>query len=51
MKNYLIDFKNMEWEPPAPGVRYKAYTRGNHKMRLVEFTEEFVEMIGAPKDI
>jgi glyoxylate utilization-related uncharacterized protein len=43
MKNYLIDFKNMECETPAPGVRYKAYTRGNHKMRLVEFTGEFVE--------
>jgi len=43
MENYLIDFENMKWETPAPGFRYKAYTRGNHKMRLVEFTEEFVE--------
>ena len=43
MKNYLIDFKNMGWETPAPGVRYKVYTHDNHKIRLVEFTEEFVE--------
>ena len=33
----------MGWETPAPGVRYKAYAYGNHKMRLVEFTEEFAE--------
>ncbi|PXF61701.1 MAG: hypothetical protein C4B59_02255 [Candidatus Methanogaster sp.] len=41
--DYLIDFKNMEWETPAPGVRYKAHTHDNHKIRLLEFTEEFVE--------
>lgn len=43
MKNYLIDFKNMRWESPAPGVRYKSFIRGTQKIRLVEFTEEFRE--------
>jgi len=33
----------MSWESPAPGVRYKAYIRGNQKIRLVEFSEEFTE--------
>lgn len=41
--NYLIDFKNISWENPAPGVRYKAYVKGNEKVRLVEFTENLVE--------
>ncbi len=43
MKNYLVDFKNMDWESPTTGVRYKAYIQGNHRIRLAEFTEEFVE--------
>lgn len=43
MEDYLIDFKNMGWESPAPGVRYKTYIRNYHKIRLVEFTEEFIE--------
>ncbi len=43
MEDYLIDFKNMDWEKPASGVRYKAYIRNNHKIRLAEFTEEFIE--------
>ncbi len=43
MEDYLIDFKNMDWETPATGVRYKAYIRNNHKIRLAEFTEEFIE--------
>lgn len=43
MKNYLIDFKNIDWENPARGVRYKAYVKGNQRVRLVEFTEEFIE--------
>jgi quercetin dioxygenase-like cupin family protein len=43
MRNYLIDFQNIDWEVPAPGVRYKAYVKGNQRIRLVEFSEEFVE--------
>lgn len=37
MKNYLIDFKNMGWESPSLGIRYKVYVKGNQKVRLVEF--------------
>jgi quercetin dioxygenase-like cupin family protein len=39
----LIDFKNMSWESPAAGIRYKSFIKGAQKIRLVEFTEEFRE--------
>lgn len=41
--NYLIDFENIDWESPAPGIRFKARVRNNQRMRLVEFSEGFVE--------
>ena len=43
MKPYRIDFESMEWESPADGVRFKAFERNSRKLRLVEFTKEFVE--------
>jgi hypothetical protein len=43
MGTYLIAFRDIEWESPAPGVRQKAYNRDNRIIRLVEFTEEFSE--------
>ncbi|MHC4482172.1 MAG: cupin domain-containing protein [Planctomycetota bacterium] len=43
MEQYKIDFQSMEWEAPAAGVRFKAYQQGGRKLRLVEFTKEFVE--------
>ena len=42
-EGYLINFKNIQWEAPAKGIRFKAYLRDNQKIRLVEFTEEFEE--------
>ena len=43
MEQYRIDFESMEWEKPADGVRFKAYEQGSKKLRLVEFSKEFVE--------
>jgi len=43
MKSYKIDFESMPWNTPAAGVRFKAYERGSKKLRLAEFTREFVE--------
>lgn len=43
MENYLINFKNMGWESPSQGIRYKVYVKGNQKVRLMEFSEEFIE--------
>jgi quercetin dioxygenase-like cupin family protein len=43
MKQYRIDFESMEWEEPTDGVSFKAYEQGSKKLRLVEFSKEFVE--------
>lgn len=33
----------MPWEQPAAGVRFKAYVQDGRRLRLAEFTKEFVE--------
>jgi len=43
MKQYKVDFKSTPWETPAVGVRFKVYKQGGKQLRLVEFTDEFVE--------
>ena len=43
MEQYRVDFESMEWEAPAEGVRFKAYEQGGRRLRLAEFTKEFVE--------
>jgi ethanolamine utilization protein EutQ (cupin superfamily) len=43
MEQYWIDFESMAWESPADGVRFKAYEQGSKKLRLVEFSKEFIE--------
>jgi len=43
MKKYKVDFKTMPWETPAPGVRFKFFEQDGRKLRLAEFTKEFVE--------
>ena len=40
MEEHFIDFTNIEWTVPEPGVRYKASIQGNQKLRLVEYTEQ-----------
>ncbi len=43
MSNYLIDFNNLDWVSPSPGIRYKEYVRGEKRIRLVELSEGFAE--------
>jgi len=43
MRQVKVDFAALPWEEPAPGVRFKAMIRGNQRLRLVEFTNEFIE--------
>jgi quercetin dioxygenase-like cupin family protein len=43
MEQYKIDFKSMNWETPTAGIRFKVYQQGSRKLRLAEFTKEFVE--------
>ena len=43
MKQYKIDFELVGWEMPTVGVRFKAHEQNGRKLRLAEFTKEFVE--------
>lgn len=43
MEQRKVDFDSLPWQTSMKGVRYKAYQEGNRKLRLVEFTKEFVE--------
>lgn len=43
MEQYKVGFRSMPWETPAAGVRFKAYERDGRRLRLAEFTKEFVE--------
>ena len=41
--NYKIDFAELHWVDAAPGARFKAIDRDGSRLRLLEFTEQFVE--------
>lgn len=43
MELYKIDFQSLKWEAQAAGVKCKAFQQGRRKLRLAEFTKEFVE--------
>jgi hypothetical protein len=43
MDSHLVDFEKLDWNSPAKGVRYKAFVSGNQKLRLIEFSEGFIE--------
>lgn len=43
MNNHLIPFEGMAWENPSSGVRQKVFLKEGKRLRLVEFSEEFVE--------
>jgi ethanolamine utilization protein EutQ (cupin superfamily) len=38
-----VRFSEIPWESPGVGVRFKAFTRNGKRIRLVEFTNEFIE--------
>ena len=42
-EQYRIPFESLSWDVPVDGVRFKAYERDGRKLRLVEFTKEFIE--------
>jgi len=43
MEKYLINFKNISWEIPIEGIRQKSYVYNNQRIRLVEFSDTFIE--------
>jgi hypothetical protein len=43
MQSYRINWDNLPWIAPMPGVRFKAHEQDGRKFRLAEFTREFKE--------
>ena len=43
MDKCKVDFESLTWQSPTSGVRFKAYQNEGQRLRLVEFTEEFIE--------
>ncbi len=43
METGRVDLGSLPWQSPVRGSRYKAFQQGNRRLRLVEFTTEFVE--------
>jgi hypothetical protein len=43
MENYRVLFDSMDWQSPAPGLRFKAFRNGHKQIRLLEHLQEFVE--------
>ena len=43
MGHYKVDFGSIPWEQPAAGVRSKACEQGGRRLRLAEFSRDFVE--------
>ena len=44
MHEYKVDFNSISWQSQTKGVRFKAFLQGNRRLRLVEFSNEFVEL-------
>ncbi len=43
MTDQLIYFKKMDWENHQEGVLQKIYSNGDKQLRLLRFTDDFVE--------
>jgi len=43
MQQYKVAFDSLPWSSPATGVRLKAHRHGDRQLRLLEFTDQFVE--------
>ena len=43
MQKHLINFENISWVEAGKGVRYKVFKRGIQQIRLIEFSEGFIE--------
>ena len=41
--SYMVEFEKIEWNNTAIGMRTKLFINGNQQLRLVEFSEGFVE--------
>lgn len=42
MKKCRVAFDSLSWESQLPGARYKAFQHGDTRLRVAEYTREFV---------
>ena len=42
MEKRRIGFDTLDWESQLPGVRYKAFQRGGTRLRVAEYSRDFV---------
>jgi len=42
-EDFRLALAALDWIPAAPGARFKAVERNDKRIRLLEFTREFVE--------
>ena len=38
-----VNFDSLEWQSPLPGARFKSFEGDGRRVRLVEFSRDFVE--------
>jgi len=43
MNDHKVIFDKIEWTNAGTGVRYKAFVHGDQRLRLVKFSEGFIE--------
>jgi ethanolamine utilization protein EutQ (cupin superfamily) len=43
MDKCKVDFEFLPWQSPMNGIRFKAYQNEGQRLRVVEFTREFIE--------
>ena len=41
--DYRIDLAAIPWQSPLPGVRFRPYEQDGRRLRVVEYTSDFVE--------
>ena len=44
MSSHKIVFDNIAWTNAEKGLRYKAFVHDNQQLRIVEFSEGFIEL-------
>lgn len=44
MKNHLIQFESIPWDTSTPGIKQKTIQKGDSKLRLIVFKDNFIEV-------
>jgi hypothetical protein len=44
MSPYKIEFEKLEWRSPAAGMRLKSYVSNGKQLRLLELSQDFIEV-------